>query len=226
MPIECITADDFLAVEQRLTLHVASMEEAWPGRISAIEPIFLAIEILPAAGVLLPQPQAGMPVHASIPHGPSVYRFDSVYQSTAANDSSLWYINKPQLLESQQLRRFVRVPASLPARVRLPNEHGGLKNPQETVTLNISGGGVCFVAREPVPLKSCIGLSLAELPNIGELNLTADVVRCTPVSILAGRIYHIGVSLERTISRALQDRLIRSIFSLQRRQLAQGVALT
>lgn len=130
-----------------------------------------------------------------------------------------------KIVRKQQQRRFVRVATPLPARIRLPNSRGGLRNPQETVTIDISGGGICFVAKEPIPVESQINLSVANLPGIGELNTSADVVRCTPISVLAGRIYHIGVSIEKSLTRGLQDKLIRSIFTLQRQYIANRPAI-
>ena len=221
---EQMAAADFLTVSQHMTLHAAASAEAIRGTIARIEPAFLAVELLLTAGTSPPELQSGDDLNISIAARQCVYRFDSIFQSCDFEAKPIWYINKPLLLERQQQRRFVRVAAPLPARVRLPNSRGGLRNPQETVTIDISGGGLCFAAKEPVPLKSRIGLSVANLPGIGEINTTADVVRCTPVSVLAGRIYHIGVSIEKSISTGLQDKLIRSIFALQRKYLANGMA--
>ena len=222
---EQMAADDFLTIRQQLVIHTAASAETMRGTITKIEPAFLAVELLLTAGTSPPVLQSGDPLNVSIAARQCIYRFESIFQSRDSDPSPIWYINKPDLLErQQQQRRFVRVAAPLPARVRLPNSRGGLRNPQETVTIDISGGGLCFVAKEPVPLKSRIGLSVANLPGIGEINTTADVVRCTPVSVLAGRIYHIGVSIEKSISTGLQDKLIRSIFALQRKYLANGMA--
>ena len=225
MAIAHVAADDFLSINQPLTLHREYTPDVWQGKITDIEPAFLAIKLLPAAGVSAPQPAREEELHISIADAHAVYRFDSIYQSTPSLGSSIWYINKPVWLERQQQRRFVRIAAPLPARVRLPNSCGGLQNVQDTVTIDISGGGMCFVTNEPVAVSSRIGLSVANLPEIGELNLMADVVRCTPVNVLAGRIYHIGVSIEKTISGAIQNKLIRSIFCLQRQYIANGALL-
>lgn len=224
MSTHMICADDFLAADQ--PLHIQLNEAAaLRGRISSIEPNILAVQMQPLWNEPAPAtPAIGKDLQVSIPGKQCAYRFTSTYQHKHVVDDLIWYIAKPKLIEKQQLRRFIRVPASLPMRVRLPNSLGGFRNTRSTVTIDISGGGLCFVSKDPAPPESQIRLSVAGLPQLGELSSTAEVVRCTRVHVPAGIIYHIGVSLEKSLPVRTQDKLIHSIFCLQRKHLSSGLA--
>ena len=219
-----ICSADFLAVDQPLNIHSKNLPAALNGKIAAIEPGFLSLLIqLPANGCL-PRLNAGEVMQVTIPDKHCVYRFASIYQHKNVVDDLIWYISKPEQLEKQQLRRFIRVPVPLPIQIKAPNVYGGFRNAKSSVTIDISGGGLCFVSMEPIPPESRIDLSVAGLPVLNELSVLARVVRCTPVIVSAGCIYHIGVSLEESLSEVLQNKLIHSVFCLQRRYLSNGIA--
>ena len=219
-----ICSADFLAVDQPLNIHSQNLPAALNGKISDIEPGFLSLLIqLPANGCL-PRVKAGDELQVSIPDKHCVYRFDSIYQHKNVVDDIIWYISKPEQLEKQQQRRFIRVPVPLPIQIKAPNVYGGFRNARSSVTIDISGGGLCFVSMEPIAPDSRIDLAVAGLPILNELSVLARVVRCTPVIVSAGCIYHIGVSLEESLSEVLQNKLIHSVFCLQRRYLSNGIA--
>ena len=219
-----ICSADFLAVDQPLNIHSQNLPAALNGKISDIEPGFLSLLIqLPANGCL-PRVKAGDELQVSIPDKHCVYRFDSIYQHKNVVDDLIWYISKPEQLEKQQQRRFIRVPVPLPIQFKAPYVYGGFRNARSSVTIDISGGGLCFVSMEPIAPDSRIDLAVAGLPILNELSVLARVVRCTPVIVSAGCIYHIGVSLEESLSEVLQNKLIHSVFCLQRRYLSNGIA--
>ena len=219
-----ICSADFLAVDQPLNIHSQNLPAALNGKISDIEPGFLSLLIqLPANGCL-PRVKAGDELQVSIPDKHCVYRFDSIYQHKNVVDDLIRYISKPEQLEKQQQRRFIRVPVPLPIQIKAPNVYGGFRNARSSVTIDISGGGLCFVSMEPIAPDSRIDLAVAGLPILNELSVLARVVRCTPVIVSAGCIYHIGVSLEESLSEVLQNKLIHSVFCLQRRYLSNGIA--
>ena len=219
-----ICSADFLAVDQPLNIHSQNLPAALNVKISDIEPGFLSLLIqLPANGCL-PRVKAGDELQVSIPDKHCVYRFDSIYQHKNVVDDLIWYISKPEQLEKQQQRRFIRVPVPLPIQIKAPNVYGGFRNARSSVTIDISGGGLCFVSMEPIAPDSRIDLAVAGLPILNELSVLARVVRCTPVIVSAGCIYHIGVSLEESLSEVLQNKLIHSVFCLQRRYLSNGIA--
>lgn len=219
-----ICSADFLAVDQPLNIHSQNLPAALNGKISDIEPGFLSLLIqLPANGCL-PRVKAGDELQVSIPDKHCVYRFDSIYQHKNVVDDLIWYISKPEQLEKQQQRRFIRVPVPLPIQIKAPNVYGGFRNARSSVTIDISGGGLCFVSMEPIAPDSRIDLAVAGLPILNELSVLARVVRCTPVIVSAGCIYHIGVSLEESLSEVLKNKLIHSVFCLQRRYLSNGIA--
>ena len=81
-----------------------------------------------------------------------------------------------------------------------------------------------FCADE-VMLAAHIAIDIPHLPRYGRLATIARVKRCTPVETPTGRVYHVGVSLEEGLSAREQERLIQSVFELQRSYLQRGLRM-
>ena len=221
MAAQCIPADDFLAIGQKLHIHWQNQPSLVLGKLTDIEEHWLAIAI--ERGDQAAVPPADQPLQLSIAGDYCVYRFTAVYQNRRALSLPLWYITRPQAISCCQERRFVRVPAPLPVRVRIANAFGGTGNAHETMAVNISGGGICFVALHPVERKRQVQLDIAGLPLFGSLRVTGEVCRCLPLDVPYGRIYHIGVCLEKYLSHSIQEKLVHCIFELQRNYLERGL---
>ena len=74
-------------------------------------------------------------------------------------------------------------------------------------------------------LAAHIAIDIPHLPWYGRLATIAHVKRCTPVETPTGRVYHVGVSLEEGLSAREQERLIQSVFELQRGYLQRGLRM-
>jgi c-di-GMP-binding flagellar brake protein YcgR len=136
----------------------------------------------------------------------------------------IWYLEKPVNVRRVQMRRFVRVPMALPLTVKLPGEHGSLHNAAEATLVDISGGGLCFATQMKSRSKVRIAVDIPNLPLFGTLRTFAQVERCTAIEVFNGKIYHIGASLENSLSKKEQEKLIQCIFELQRKYLQKRAA--
>ena len=74
-------------------------------------------------------------------------------------------------------------------------------------------------------LAAQIAIDIPQLPQYGRLAAVARVKRCTPVETPTGRVYHVGVSLEKSLTAREQERLIQSVFTLQRSYLQRGLRM-
>ena len=170
-------------------------------------------------------PSAGADADCAIIGNGCVYHFASTARSASALPLKIWYLERPPVVYRVQQRRFVRVPLALPMQVRLPGAHGSLHNPADTMLVDISGGGLCFASASEVPPGSRIALDIPDLPLYGPLQTTALVRRCTAVAIQSGTVFHVGASLEDSLTIRQQDKLIQSIFRMQRDYLEKGLRI-
>ena len=221
MEAQHISADDILAIGQKLHIHWQDQAVLVKGQIADIEDRYLAIAIQQGGQEGCPPREAVLQVSIAGSH--CVYRFSAIYQNCRALSLPLWYITRPQELSCCQERRFVRVPAPLPVRVCVANDFGGNGNPHNSMAVNISGNGICFVALEPIELQRQVELTIDRLPLFGRLQVKGEVCRCLPLDVPYGRIYHIGVCLEKYLSHSIQEKLVHCIFELQRNYLERGL---
>ena len=64
---------------------------------------------------------------------------------------------------------------------------------------------------------------IEDLPGMDELPISADAVRCMPVKVPAGCVYHVGVCFENYLSRPMRTHLLHAINVLQRQVLHKGI---
>jgi len=166
-------------------------------------------------------PLTGAIIEARIVGQQCIYQFFSAYKDKAISPIPIWVVDFPEQLEKKQNRKFVRVKATIPVYIQIPDEEGGLLPPKITETRDISGSGFLVVFHQPVPLKTKIVLETEVLPQVGRIKIFAEVVRCTrPVADL--NLYWIGVKFI-GLARPLQNKLIQFVFQKQREQLAKRV---
>lgn len=145
------------------------------------------------------------------------------FRSSAPLPETVFYIERPPVMERSQLREFVRVSEPLPVRYKTRNIYQGFNDTKESCLVNISGNGLCFVAQQEIPCPSKIALQIFDLPEMNILTTNADVIRCRPVPIPGGKIYHVGVFFGDYISNPDHTRLLRSLATLQRQHLSKGI---
>ena len=199
---------------------------AYQGKIIESADRFLAVNLAISPQLFSHAPSTGHTLQCTITGDGCIFRFAAVFLSSSALPETIWYLEKPTIVHRIQQRRFVRVPMALPLTVRLPGEHGCLHNAAEATIVDISGGGLCFTCPSKIPLKVRIAIDIPNMPRLGRLRAFAQVERCTAIEIFNGQIYHIGASLDSSLGKREQEKLVKSIFEIQREYLQKGLRLS
>lgn len=174
-------------------------------------------------GKLVDTPSAGQMLQCHLTGAGCVYHFDVPYRSASPLPDTIWYLDLPESAERIQLRDFVRVPIPMSIEVKLPGDHGSLKDYREVALIDISGGGLCFVHNEPLIMEAPIVVRVPDLPHIGTLDAEGTVRRATPIETNLGMTYHIGVMFGDALGRRERDRLVQSVYQLQQSYLRKGL---
>jgi len=215
---EILAADKIMKIGQRVEFDAEEGNGKYTSRIEDILPeqLIVAMPVDDKRRPVLPQP--GTKLLGRIIVDKCVYRFFAVYQERKADPIPVWYISRPNILERWQRRQFVRIEAKLPVQVQIINEEGQLGETLDTLTVDVSGNGLCFVHQQMVPIGSRVILNMKQLPKIGDLQVTAAVARCIPKDLEKQRIYYIGVEFK-DMEKVVQNKFIHFIFELQRKHL-------
>jgi len=148
------------------------------------------------------------------------YRFTAVYIDKGREGAiPVWFIRKPDIVHKVQNREFVRVNVDFPVIVRPLDAEGAIGDMVFTRVTDISGGGLGIVNQEALEMDSKAVLELDNIPGVGMLRITGQVVRC---SRLESGIYQIGIKFL-DMSRLHQNKLVKFVFDLQRQSLAKGI---
>ena len=174
-------------------------------------------------GKFVDTPSAGQMLQCHLTGAGCVYHFDVPYRSASPLPDTIWYLDLPESAERIQLRDFVRVPIPMSIEVKLPGDHGSLKDYREVALIDISGGGLCFVHSEPLIMEAPIVVRVPDLPHIGTLDAEGTVRRATPIETNLGMTYHIGVMFGDALGRRERDRLGQSVYQLQQSYLRKGL---
>ncbi len=210
MTMESVTPEQVLKQGQPISITARSgcCTLKLCGTIRGLSHQALTISLAVSDREFLLVPSAGADADCAIIGNGCVYHFASTARSTSALPLKIWYLERPPVVYRVQQRRFVRVPLALPMQVRLPGAHGSLRNPADTMLVDISGGGLCFASASEVPPDSRIAVDI-----------------CTAVAIHSGTVFHVGASLEDSLTIRQQDKLIQSIFRMQRDYLEKGLRI-
>jgi c-di-GMP-binding flagellar brake protein YcgR len=197
------------------------------GRLIELALRYFAVELKCPVKDFLSSPDAGTEIACAVAGDGCVYRFPAGFRGSTRLPEQQWFLDKPETVSRIQMREFVRVPLELPLAVRLPGGHGSLHTAKATTLVDISGGGLSFVNDEKVLLSANIAIAIPEIPGFGQLKAHARVKRCTPITTPTGRtVYHIGAQFEEDdFSHAEQERLIQTVFDLQRSYLQRGLRM-
>lgn len=226
---ENVNGADVLALQQTIHLNTADWKLRVVGKLVEIGEKLDFMSIEPelddkeyAAGL-----EKGQVLFGAARGDNCVYRFSVSFRSAAALPEKRWYVDFPQQVERQQMRRFVRVqvPQEMGLKVRFPNGFGNLRNAKEMTVCDISGNGICFASEQEAPIGSRISICIEDLPGYGEFSAMATVRRCTQIRFLNHYIYHIGAHMENHISEKQQDKLVRALFQLQQKYLKKGIGI-
>ena len=200
------------------TLELSEEEEA-TGRPAGALAVRLDIPI----GKYVNTPEVGQVFQCHLTGAGCVYHFAVPYRSAAPLPDTVWYLDLPTSAERIQLRDFVRVPIPMSIDVKLPGDHGSLKDYREVALIDISGGGLCFVHDEPLIMDAALAVRVPDLPHIGTLETQGTIRRATPIETNLGMTYHIGISFGDALSNRERERLVQSIYQLQQSYLRKGL---
>ena len=200
-------------------------QKGYTGRIWEMTADRLIVEMQMTDEEFTHGPKANAPFQCSVPSVGCTYRFSSIFYASSPLPHHLWYMEFPTVVERQQKRDFVRVPAPFPMDLVLPNLYGGMNMPKETTLVDLSGSGASFVWTEPLEHGMEIEITIPDLPAIGELKTKAVVMRSIDRTALATPIFQIGAHFAAHLEKRRQNQLVRCIFLLQRKYLERGLGI-
>ena len=222
------TRDTDQVLHKGQLIHITTEDSliTYQGSIIEVADHFLAVNLDISSQLFLNTPSDDQPLQCTFTGDSCAFRFAAIFYSSSALPATIWYLEKPKIVHRIQQRRFVRIPLTLPLTIRLPGEHGCLHNAAEATIVDISGGGLCFTCPSKIPLKVRIAIDIPNMPRLGRLRAFAQVERCTAIEIFNGQIYHIGASLDSSLGKHEQEKLVKSIFEIQREYLQKGLRLS
>ncbi|MBQ7514907.1 MAG: PilZ domain-containing protein [Schwartzia sp.] len=227
MSQQLIPAETVLRPGVTVKVQAAGSDTVHEGVLEEIGKLFIvvALDDMPMEDYInAPEPETR--IELRIIADSALYLAAGGYRGNAPLPRQMWFIDRPDFVVRQQQREYVRVPALLPIRVRTKNIYGTFNDAQETTSLDISGGGLCFANEAPLTVPMTIGLIIEDLPGLETFPITADAVRCqTVINNTGNTVYHVGVTFEPYLSRPLRARLLHAITALQRAALSRGMGI-
>jgi c-di-GMP-binding flagellar brake protein YcgR len=124
-------------------------------------------------------------------------------------------LSLPFRITKIQMRNWVRVGSHLPVSYRIL---GSEDDYIISHTLDVSGGGLCLLAKQPLETDTLLEL-IINFPDNFAVNTKGIVRRC----MVEERIIKLGVCFHE-ISERLQDRIVNYVFKKQREYIQKGIA--
>lgn len=156
------------------------------------------------------------------------YQFETYFIARSDAHQNVWSANLPSVFTRCQNRDHVRVQASdLKLRVKYPRDNGSFTDYHEAEILDISGGGLGFIADRRIPLEKKILLDLSGLPGFPEALVVFGIVRrCQEIQNGNDKAtYRIGLDISSALTSKQHDLLVRDISKIQRIFLQKGVGM-
>lgn len=215
-----LKADSVLKIGQRVELSIEGDTRAFASRLEDIQDSVIALATPLDERRQQVSLEAGAKVKCKVYGGECYYMFDTVYKYKASENILLWYVTRPEDVQKIQYRGFVRVKTTQQVQISPVNEEGVVEPAFTTSTVDLSGGGLCFSLKRPLPIRSKVGLEIAFIPGTDLIQLMSRVIRCSEVDVNGSKVYQIGVEFL-AIDRSIQNKIVKFIFDLQRDSLAK-----
>ena len=217
-----VKADSVLKLGQRIEISFPGDTRAFASRLEDIKSssIVLAMPLDEKKRPMIID--AGTSMTCKAFDGRCYYRFPTVFQYSGTENIPVWFVDRPVDVQKIQYRAFVRVKSSQALVIRPVREDGSMDQLILTSTIDLSGGGLCFPLYRPLEIGSKVSVELDNIPEVGLIQLMSRVARCIEVDVKGEKVYQIGVQFL-SISRSVQNKLVRFIFDLQRDGLAKGI---
>ena len=170
-------------------------------------------------------PLEGGEVEFSFAGRECLYRFWTKFTKGKYVDAEAlrWQFALPDKLLLEQKRRFVRVPVQLEMRISMADLVGAYDSTMHTEVVDISQGGICFLTPRPVTVGKTLFIILEQLPDVGDLPVLGDVVRCVDISEKMGEpCWRAAVSIEKHMAENIQADLHKALQILMRQAKQAG----
>lgn len=210
-----------LNVNQRIEITVdeeGSEYKNLPSRIEGVTDEYLYIAIPMKWGQLLPL-RVRQKLIININHQGRFFQFDTEIIQRRLQPIPLLVVSKPDSFREIQRRRWVRVPVSIPVRFAVHSEEEDTPV-YEATTVDISGGGVCFLTRNPVAAGQLLDAQI-DLPNREPVYCQLKVLRLLEKET-DGSVNK-AVSEFYDISENQRERIIAFVFEKQREWIKKGL---
>ena len=219
---EIIKADKVLTIGQRVEFYLENDDTRYTSRIEDMTQDLLIVA-MPMDEKRRPViPKEGERLYGKAVTKTCAYRFFTVFKNKAADPIPVWHIVKPVTVERYQNREFVRVKVTFPLRVQLVDNEGTLGPVMQSKTVDISGNGICFTSDAQVHVGTKAALGMDNIPGIGNLETMVEIAQCRQINIDGLRKFHVGAKFLH-LERPIQNRLIRFIFDIERKNLSKGI---
>lgn len=210
-----------LNVNQRIEITVdeeGSEYKNLPSRIEGVTDQHLYIAIPMKWGQLLPL-RVRQKLIISFNHKGRFFQFDTVIMQRRLKPIPMLVVLKPDSFREIQRRRWVRVPVSIPIKFGVHNEEENTPV-YEATTVDISGGGVCFLTRNPVAAGQLLDAEI-DLPNREPVYCQLKVLRVLETETEGSVIKAFSEYYD--ISESQRERIIGFVFEKQREWIKKGL---
>lgn len=197
-------------------------EKKYTSRVEDIDDTKLTVAMPYDKGVPI-IPYSGEQVFGQVITRNCAYKFVSSFIQPMHDPIPVWVLKKPPVVERFQNREFVRVKVTRPIVVHPLDDEGSVQPLVTTNTVDISGGGVCFVIFEPLKVGNRVTLDIDNLPDMELMRIMGEVVRCQSVEVAGVELYHVGVKFL-ALTEVEQNKLVKYVFELQRQHLKMGLS--
>ncbi|CFX66012.1 PilZ domain [Syntrophomonas zehnderi OL-4] len=210
-----------LKVNQRIEITVDEEGTEYknlPSRIEEVTDQHLYIAIPMKWGQLIPV-RVRQKLIVSFNQQGRFFQFETVIMHRHLKPIPMLAVLKPDSIREIQRRQWVRVPVSIPLKFGLLNEDEST-TVHETTTVDISGGGVCFLTRNPLAAGQLLDAEI-DLPNREPVYCQLKVLRVLETKT-EGSVNK-AFSEYYDISESQRERIIAYVFEKQREWIKKGL---
>jgi c-di-GMP-binding flagellar brake protein YcgR len=210
-----------LRAGQRISVQIGagSLNAAYTSVIRHVSPVSVRIDCPQRAGEMLPV-NAGDDLMVMVDLQGRLYTFTARVQKVDLSDDAV-VMDRPRIVQHSERRQFYRLSTNIrPRYAAVIDKDNNEKDRVEVVILDISGGGIGMRSKDPVE----IGDRLRIVFTLGDDQLEADTVVLAASALEAAMpwMYRINARFM-TLSRQVQERIIRFVFRQQIEFLKRGV---
>lgn len=213
-----------LKVNQLIEITVDEEGSSYKNLASRIEEVtqqYLHVSIPMKKGQILPI-RVRQKISIRLNNKGRSFQFDTVVVQRKLYPIPVLIVQKPETMIEIQRRQWVRVPATILMRYCMKNETEEESSPiYEATTVDISGGGICFLTKDPIEAGKIIDAEI-NLPNREPIFCQIKVLRLLEQAKKEGETSK-AVSEFYDISENQRDRIVSFVFEKQREWIKKGL---